>query len=336
MIKKRKNNNNNIKEQPEKKRVKSEDLPEINSIKDLISLGRSEKKYRNIDSDILNKILPSLEDLDNMIGMESLKESLFYQIIYYIQNMHIRDRENEYLHTILLGGPGSGKTTVAKIISDIYNKLSILPRNKPLTIAHRGDFVAEYMGQTATKTKDLLNSCLGGVLFIDEVYSLGSGDKYKDSYSKEAIDTLTSFLSDHKNDFCCIAAGYEDEVKKCFFSINKGLESRFAWVHKISSYTEEELTEIFLNFIYKINWSIDIDKQKITKLIKDNKRFFKNNGRDIETFITKCKIVHSKRVLGLDSKFKFILTIEDLQKAVHLLNKNNTTDDVNKFNSIYI
>ena len=95
--------------------------------------------------------------------------------------------------------------------------MGILSKNGPFRIAHRDDFIAGYLGQTAIKTTKLLNSCLGGVLFIDEVYALGSGQEDKDSFSKEAIDTITGFLSDHKNDCCVIIAGYEKEIEDCFF-----------------------------------------------------------------------------------------------------------------------
>ena len=169
--------------------------------------------------------------------MKCLKETVFYQILYYLQNMHLRDNSSEYLHTMIYGTPGCGKTTVAQIIGKIYQTLGVLSRNGIFKIAHRDDFIAGYLGQTATKTQKLLKSCIGGILFIDEVYSLAPRENDKDSFSKEALDTLTAFLSEHKNDFCCIAAGYEEDVENCFFAMNKGLKRRFPWVHKIDNYT---------------------------------------------------------------------------------------------------
>jgi SpoVK/Ycf46/Vps4 family AAA+-type ATPase len=230
-----------------KPKLKFEDAPPVNSIKDLITLGKSLKFYKNIDVCVLWDILPYLEELDSMIGMKSLKETLFYQIIYYLQNMHSRNKNDEYLHTVITGGAGCGKTSISKIIGKIYTNLGILSKkNNNFTIGYRDDFVAEYLGQTAIKTRKFLEKCLGGVLFIDEVYSLGPGKNDKDSFSKEAIDTLCAFLSEHKNDFCCIVAGYKEEIHKCFLSVNQGLDRRFPWRHDIEEYSHPELAEIFL------------------------------------------------------------------------------------------
>lgn len=302
---------------------KLENAPPINSIKDLIEIGKSSKLYRNINSIMLWKITPYLEELEQMIGMKSLKETLFYQIIYYLQNMHIRNKEGEYLHTILIGSPGTGKTSVAMIIGKIYQEMGILSQKGTFKIAHRDDFVAGYLGQTAIKTQRLLNSCLGGILFIDEVYSLGPGEENKDSFSKEAIDTLTSFLSEHINDFCCIAAGYEKDIKKCFFNVNQGLESRFPWIHKIEDYTSDDLADILLKMIKDINWQISLDKKDLSKLIEDKKHFFKNVGRDIKNFIGKAKMAHSKRVLSLGNEHKFILTKVDFNEAFKMISHND-------------
>ena len=146
--------------------------PEVKDIKSLIEISQRKINYQNIDSKILFDILPELIKLDNMVGMEKLKKTIFYQIIYYLQNMH-KKGENEYLHTVITGLPGSGKTSVAEILGKIYKNLGILSKNGSFTVAKREDFIAPYLGQTAIKTRVLLESCVGGVLFIDEAYSLG-------------------------------------------------------------------------------------------------------------------------------------------------------------------
>ena len=302
-------------------RITLSDAPPIISIKDLIKIGKGTIFYKNINTIMIWRLTPYLEELDNLIGMESLKESIFYQILYYIQGMHQRNKSDEYLHTILMGPPGTGKTTVAHIIAKIYQAMDILSAEGPFKIAHRDDFIAGYLGQTAIKTQKLLNSCLGGVLFIDEVYSLGPGQEDKDSFSKEAIDTLCSFLSEHTSDFCCIAAGYEKDIEKCFFAVNDGLESRFQWKHKIGEYSASELKDIFLRKVKHINWDISIDKDIITGIIEKNKEFFINTGRDIINLISKCKMAHARRVLPLGKEHKFILTEEDLEKGLEMVKK---------------
>lgn len=310
-----------------------EDAPPVKSIGDLIELGKSLKFYKNIDVSMLWNITPFLEELNSMIGMESLKETLFFQIIYYLQGMNVRNEE--YLHTVIYGPPGCGKTTVAEIIAKIYKGMNILSEDSSFKKASRDDFIAGYLGQTAIKTKKLLNSCIGNVLFIDEVYSFGQKENDRDSYAKEVADILTGFLSEHKNDFCCIIAGYEEEVKSCFFGLNQGLERRFPWTHKITTYSNTDLTRIFFLIIEKQHWSVAFDEKFIVETIGENKRQFSNAGGDIETFITKCKMMHSKRVFGLENKHKYILTKEDVNEAIKFMNKNKPTDE-DKYPSIYV
>jgi SpoVK/Ycf46/Vps4 family AAA+-type ATPase len=281
-----------------------ENAPPLNSLPDLVKLSQSIILYKNIDSIMLWRLSPYITELNNLIGMTSLKETIFDQILYYLQGMHLRNDSQEYLHTMIFGSPGCGKTTVAKIIGKIYQSLGILSRNGNFKIAYRDDFIAGYLGQTAIKTKKLLNSCIGGVLFIDEVYALAPRDNDKDSFSKEALDILTAFLSEHKNDFCCIGAGYEQDVEECFFGMNKGLKRRFPWVHKIDTYSSEDMAQIFGKMVKEINWNVDFNNKTIVSIIEQNKKLFTNTGGDIETLLTKCKIAHSRRVIGLDIEKK--------------------------------
>ena len=322
MTTKRKSKTSKKKKVVKKKKKELENAPPVNNIKDLIEIGNTFKIYKNIDTIMLWNILPYLNELEKMIGMKKLKNTVFNQVIYYLQNFHVLNRNEEYLHTVIYGAPGTGKTTVANIIGNLYKSLGILSKNGKFRIAHRDDFIAGYLGQTAIKTNKLLNSCLGGVLFIDEAYSLGPGQQDKDSFSKEALDTLTSFLSEHKNDFCCIIAGYENDIEKCFFKVNKGLKRRFQWNHKIDDYNEEELTDIFIKKVKDIKWQLSIEKKQILKIIKDNKDLFKFGGGDVENLISKCKISHAKRVFSLDIIHKFVLSEKDIKNAIKLINQN--------------
>ena len=257
----------------------------------------------------------------SFLNYENYKSNLMY-------NIKIKKLKNDVYYGFEIDGNRrfvlgdftvTHNTTVAKIIGKIYQNLEILSETGEFKIAYRDDFVAEYLGQTAKQTRKLLKSCIGGVLFIDEVYALGPGQKDKDSFSKEAIDTITSFLSEHKNDFCCIAAGYDEDIKKCFFSVNKGLERRFPWVHKIEEYSSDNLTDIFLKMIKEAKWDVSNDKSDIVSLIEENKDMFINAGGDIETFFSKCKMFHSKRVFTLEKDHKFILTKEDMENAIKMI-----------------
>ena len=159
--------------------------------------------------------------------------------------MHsVSDKNNQdFMHTVIYGPPGTGKTEIAKIMGNIFCNLGILKKNV-FRKATRSDLIAGYLGQTAIKTRDLVTSCLGGVLFIDEAYALGNEEK-RDSFAKECIDTLCEALSDHKDEIMVIIAGYEKELKNCFFNYNQGLESRFTWRFHTDDYKPEELMEDF-------------------------------------------------------------------------------------------
>jgi ATP-dependent 26S proteasome regulatory subunit len=291
---------------------------EINNIADLLTLIDTYKaepsiKY-NINMKALHAIKEPLEELNNMIGMKQLKNNIVDQILYFIQELHInKDSSGEFLHTVIYGPPGTGKTEIAKIMGKIYSKIGILS-NGTFKKVTRSDLVAGYLGQTALKTKEVIQEALGGVLFIDEAYSLGNPEK-KDSFSKECIDTLCEALSDNKDNLMVIIAGYEKELKDCFFSSNQGLDSRFTWRFKTDDYTYDDLYHIFLKKVKDIGWQIHDHSNISPQWFKTNKDCFKYYGRDIETLLSKTKIVHSKRVFCLPESEKKKLTAKDLDKG---------------------
>lgn len=235
--------------------------------------------------------------LNQMVGLDDLKQSLVNQILYYIQDLHtitgVKDN-NDYLHTILYGNPGTGKTEVAKILADIFKHLSILSKGT-FKKATRDDFVAGYLGQTALKTKELINETIGGVLFIDEAYSLGNTEQ-RDSFSKEAIDILNEALSNHRGDWMVIIAGYEKEINDCFFSYNPGLKSRFTWSYELKDYTTQELIDIFQKIVVQQGWKCgEIDKSWFRE---KREKYFTGNGRDMEVLAMKSKIAYSRMEFG--------------------------------------
>jgi SpoVK/Ycf46/Vps4 family AAA+-type ATPase len=314
---------------PKRKIVFSEDDSEKNSrpryearitnLKDLIKVSSSKIDYCNLDMKSLRKIRKSLIDLDNLVGMKRLKESIFAQIIYYLQNLYTKG--HDYLHTVLYGAPGCGKTTVAEIIGNIFSKLGILS-SKSFQTATRDDLIAGYLGQTALKTSMVLNACNGGVLFLDEIYSLGDKEK-KDSFSKECIDTINLFLSENKDDFMLIVAGYEKEIDECFFDMNPGLRRRFMWHHHIDPYSPGDLSDIFINKVQDIEWNLldSVSKEWLDHFFSVNEKRFKYSGGDIENFLTLCKIHHAKRIFGSSvEKIKFI-NCEDILEALKFFKK---------------
>ena len=308
------NNEKNI------KKTKIDIDVEINNIEDLIALTEKYKIESNIEYNInmesLHKIKDALIELNNMIGMKNLKSNIVEQILYFSQNLHISkgsDNSGDFMHTVIYGPPGTGKTEIAKIMGKIYSNIGILSNGifKKVT---RSDLIAGYLGQTAIKTKDVIKECLGGVLFIDEAYALGNNEK-RDSFSKECIDTLCEALSDHKNELMVIIAGYEEELRECFFSYNQGLDSRFTWRFKTDDYKSEELYKILLKKIKDIGWSIDETCNLDHKWFENKMGYFKYYGRDIETLLAKSKIAHSNRVFCKSESFKQKINIDDLNKG---------------------
>jgi len=296
----------------------------LNNIGDLIKLADdyplSPMIEYNIDMEAIHLIRPDIVRLNDMIGMHNLKENILDQILYFIQKLHIHKKENinnEFMHTVIYGPPGTGKTETAHIIGGIYSKLGIL-KNKVFKKVTRTDLIAGYLGQTAIKTTEVIKSAIGGVLFIDEAYALGNVEK-KDSFAKECIDTLCEALSNHKHELMVIIAGYEEDLKKCFFSYNQGLDSRFIWRFKINDYNSKELQLIFNKKVNDCGWSIN----KIpNSWFEKHKKYFKYFGRDMETLLSKVKIAHSRRVFCLSEDEKRKITIKDIKKGFKLYLKN--------------
>ena len=162
-------------------------------------------------------------------------------------------------------------------------------------------------------------------MFIDEAYSLGNEEK-RDSFSKEAIDTINQHLSEDKCNFLCIIAGYKDALDKCFFSYNEGLRRRFPFVYTIEKYTAEELCQIFKHMVKEIGWNAEDVPEKF---FKDNYECFENSAGDIETLMLFCKINSAKRTLFLPEDRKKI-NLKDIEKSFKefRINKNLKEDKV--------
>jgi SpoVK/Ycf46/Vps4 family AAA+-type ATPase len=322
-----KNNKNKLNKSVEieiEKKLVNIDI-EINSIDDLLSLIEQYKiepdiKY-NINMLALHNIKEPLIELNNMIGMKELKNNIIDQILYFVQELNKSNNSGDFMHTVIYGPPGTGKTEIAKIMGKIYSKIGILTKGTFRKVT-RADLISGYLGQTALKTRDVIKECLGGVLFIDEAYALGNNEK-KDSFSKECIDTLCEGLSDNKNNLMVIIAGYENELKECFFNYNQGLDSRFTWRFSTDEYNADDLYKIFLKKVNDIEWIIDKDSKINVEWFKKNMYYFKFFGRDMETLLAKTKITHSKRVFCKPENEKKKIILCDLNKGFELYLKNN-------------
>ena len=299
----------------------------IKCLGDLIRIGKDyKKKYcdktkrYNLNVKRLSKMVNELTDLNNMIGMENIKEAIFNKIILTLQGLN--NKNLDYNHIVLYGSPGMGKTHVAKLIGALYSKMGFLSVGN-FEQAKLTDLKAGYLGQTEIKTQKLLDKCKGSILFIDEAYSIGGEDKI-DSFSQGIIDIINPYLDKHKDDFVLIIAGYKDDLNNRFFRGNQGLKSRFGLWLEIDKYTGEDLFKIFKIKIHEYEWSINDNIS--ADFFKKNIDSFPYFGRDIENFFSKCKIEHAKRVLFLEETDKKTLNMDDITKGLELFINDGSTN----------
>ena len=241
------------------------------------------KLYKLID------IIEPLESLNSLIGLNKLKEQLLEQLLYFVNGNH----DNIMLHTVIEGPPGTGKTTVANLMAEIYSGIGILKKNK-CTVVKREDLIGQFLGETTIKTMETLESCKNGVMLIDEAYSLGSVDN-RDSYAKEAIDCINQYLTENADKLICIIAGYKQELNDCFFSQNKGLRRRFPWTFTIENFTKQQLSQIFINKVNDTN-DYELDDEINSKYLEEKIKmeYFNGNAGDIENIISRCKIINAR------------------------------------------
>jgi len=301
------------------------DIDTIKTLDDLIELGSkynciTNKEYNNINLRILNQLVEPLTELNKMIGLQNIKNNIIDHCLYMTRGYNSINcnqcidckmgiscvsNSKEMLHTVITGPPGVGKTEFSRILAKIYTKMGLI-KNDKITEISRKDLVSGYLGRTAKKTQKIFKKAKGGVIFIDEAYSLGNtGDT--DSYSKECIDIINKNLSENR-DIIVIIAGYEKEMNECFFRVNPGLERRFPFKFNISGYSGEELYDILKLKIKKDGWAVDSnDDIKLKKYISCNINKFPNYGGDMETLLMKAKIRNSR---NLKSK-KYVFTFDD-------------------------
>ena len=263
-----------------------------------------------------------LKKLDGLVGLGGVKKEISNLTAFL--NLQIRRGETNTFqgkHYVFTGNPGTGKTTVARIMADIFKTLGVVARGQ-LVEADRAKLVAGYSGQTAIKTNQLVDQALGGVLFIDEAYTLKSSDG--DTFGAEAIDTLLKRLEDDRGKFICIVAGYTDQMHD-FIDTNPGLKSRFTQTIHFDDYTPDELTEIFLHLAEGKNFTIDEDtraaihRQFEQLYLRRDKNF--GNAREARRIFNEAVERQSQRLVKLmgDPGFKesdmYCLTKEDLPMA---------------------
>lgn len=271
-----------------------------------------------------------LNQLDELVGLENVKQQV-HDLIQYneIQQLRVKyglKKSNKTLHMAFIGNPGTAKTTVARIVGRMYKSIGLLSKGHFIE-ASRTDLIAEYQGQTAIKVKRLINRAKGGVLFIDEAYSITEND-HGDSYGRESLTELTKALEDYRNDLVVIVAGYTDLMDQ-FFQSNPGLKSRFNTFITFNDYSLDELVQIF-NYICKQNDYIAEDQaiEKVSNLLQiklNEKNNHFSNGRFIRNLFEDITMNQSKRMSKLiehiDRKTLMLITKEDVPEHSLLMSE---------------
>lgn len=215
----------------------------------------------------------TLEKLEEMIGLESVKSEVREFIAVTRMNKVRKDKgfdtSGVTLHSMFLGNPGTGKTTVARLIGKLLYENGIITTDKYVETS-RSDLVGRYIGETAIKTREVLESALGGVLFIDEAYSLAKGGE--NDFGGEAIDEILKFMEDHREDIVLIFAGYTKDMQK-FLEMNEGLRSRIPNVFHFADYSIQQLCQIGKDDLLSKGYQVDIEEYRallINNFEKDN------------------------------------------------------------------
>jgi SpoVK/Ycf46/Vps4 family AAA+-type ATPase len=264
----------------------------------------------------LKNSIAEIQAIDNMIGMTNIKTE-FARVVKYLATCEMGTKE-PLMHMGIYGPPGHGKTQIARLIGKAFAKSGLLSKPDVFVLASRADLIGAYCGHTAKNTTKMFDQARGGVIFIDEIYSLGNPEK-KDVFTKECIDTINQLLSE-RTDTLWIIAGYEDDADQSFFSYNKGLARRFPFNFVIKAYSKQELVQIFTKLAKDDGWKVQDDALDPEDL---DLTLFDNAGGDMENLLVKSIMAHYENCFLSSQPYLKVLTKQDVKSGIeaYKLNK---------------
>lgn len=304
-----------------------------NSVSEAVSHSTafSQQQAKTISNEVLlpkatnDSLDDLLGELNSLIGLQRVKN----EVNSFINLLQVRrEREKRGLqqpsltmHLVFTGNPGTGKTTIARLLSRIYKELGILSKGH-LIEAERADLCGGYVGQTAIKTKEVIEKAMGGVLFIDEAYSLASGRSEND-YGREAIETLLKAMEDHRQDFIVIVAGYTGPMTD-FINSNPGLRSRFNKFIEFDDYIPDELFDIFQSICLKSGFHLDNESSRFAEKFFEQYYLSRDehyaNARDVRNFFEKVMTNQANRLASggihsIANEEIMLFTVDDITNA---------------------
>lgn len=247
-----------------------------------------------------------LDDLNKLIGLEDVKakvnDLIAFQTVQMLRAKQGLHNQKGTMHLAFTGNPGTGKTTVARIVGRIYKQIGLLSKGHFVEVS-RTDLIAGYQGQTALKVKKVIDEAKGGVLFIDEAYSITEND-HSDSYGRECLTELTKALEDYRDDLVVIVAGYTEPMKH-FFASNPGLKSRFNTFIEFPDYAENELAEMFIKLCTENDYKLTDDVLECVHNFFAKQVSGKNdnfaNGRLVRNLYDDVTMNHARRVVKVNN-----------------------------------
>lgn len=281
--------------------------------------------FEDDDNDAKERSLAELiEELNSLVGLEKVKSQvsnlISFQKIQKLRKENGLSTSKNTLHLAFTGNPGTGKTSVARIVGRIYKQIGLLSKGHFMEVS-RTDLIAGYQGQTALKVKGVIEKAKGGVLFIDEAYSI-TENEHTDSYGRECLTELTKALEDYREDLVVIVAGYTEPMR-VFFDSNPGLKSRFNNFIEFDDYDSDELFNILQSLCQQNDYQMNAEASSMIKAVIDqtlsNKEEQFANGRYIRNIFDDLIMLHAKRVASIKYPSRQELT-EIIEQDVISLN----------------